>query len=339
MGGAILVTGNNNVIGGTGAGDTNVVGNSTIGRCDRASTTATATRFSETSSAWTAAASRDRTSSAFAVRPFGGDANNNVIGGDTPAAENTIWRWTNGAILITGAAASGNRVFGNNGSNNGGLFVDIGGADINLGDSAGNLSNRNGGVRERVIIAGDGDDARRVRYHNDQRDRPRLRGARGADSTERVAGNASARRPPMGPATGRSPIRRRFRTTRMSPPTRRLRRQLGKLTNIVLSTDATPPETSMDSGPSGPTANAQRRRFTFSSNEAGGAFECAIDSGGFSACVLGIMVGPASGDGRAPYYVRARDAAANLDASPATPTSPVDTSAARYVDHVGPGEA
>ena len=35
MGGAIRVTGNDNVIGGTGAGDANVVGNSTIVHCDR----------------------------------------------------------------------------------------------------------------------------------------------------------------------------------------------------------------------------------------------------------------------------------------------------------------
>ena len=46
--------------------------------------------------------------------------------------------------------------------------------------------------------------------------------------------------------------------------------------------DATPPDTSIDSGPTG-TVNSTNASFTFSS-EAGASFDCNLDGGGFSAC-------------------------------------------------------
>src|SRR5204863_1001969 len=47
--------------------------------------------------------------------------------------------------------------------------------------------------------------------------------------------------------------------------------------------DTTPPDTSIDSGPSNPTA-ATSASFSFSSTEAGSTFECKLDAGSFASC-------------------------------------------------------
>src|SRR5262249_53403544 len=47
--------------------------------------------------------------------------------------------------------------------------------------------------------------------------------------------------------------------------------------------DTTPPDTSIDSGPSGPT-NTNSATFTFSSTESGSTFTCQLDSGTVSSC-------------------------------------------------------
>ena len=52
---------------------------------------------------------------------------------------------------------------------------------------------------------------------------------------------------------------------------------------LFRAVDATPPETTIDSGPSGLTNDATPT-FTFSSNEATSTFRCRVDSGTFAAC-------------------------------------------------------
>ena len=52
---------------------------------------------------------------------------------------------------------------------------------------------------------------------------------------------------------------------------------------VTFSADMTPPETTIDSGPSGLT-NDPTPSFTFSSSAAGSSFECKIDTGAFSPC-------------------------------------------------------
>ena len=47
--------------------------------------------------------------------------------------------------------------------------------------------------------------------------------------------------------------------------------------------DATPPDTTIDSGPSGPT-NDPTPTFAFSSSQAGSSFQCKLDSGGYASC-------------------------------------------------------
>ena len=93
---------------------------------------------------------------------------------------------------------------------------------------------------------------------------------------------------------------------------------------IVLM-DTTPPDTSIDSGPSDPSASASAS-FSFSSSEAGSTFECQLDSGGFSACTNPKTYTGLS-DGSHTFQVRATDAASNVDATPATYAWTIDRTA------------
>jgi hypothetical protein len=88
--------------------------------------------------------------------------------------------------------------------------------------------------------------------------------------------------------------------------------------------DATPPDTTLDSGPSDPTNDATPT-FTFSS-EPGASFQCRFDLGSFGACSgPGNAHTPSAlGEGSHTFYVRAVDAAGNPDPNPASQTFTVD---------------
>jgi ELWxxDGT repeat protein len=88
--------------------------------------------------------------------------------------------------------------------------------------------------------------------------------------------------------------------------------------------DFSPPETQIDSGPSGATS-ISNPTFAFSSDEAG-TFQCALDGGTMSACSSPKAVGPLA-DGAHTFQVRAIDSSGNLDASPAARSFSVDTTA------------
>jgi hypothetical protein len=80
--------------------------------------------------------------------------------------------------------------------------------------------------------------------------------------------------------------------------------------------DTTPPDTTIDSGPSDPTT-ATSASFAFGSSEAGSTFECKLDAGAYASCAspkgyTGLAVGSHT------FSVRAIDAASNVDATPAT---------------------
>jgi CSLREA domain-containing protein len=95
--------------------------------------------------------------------------------------------------------------------------------------------------------------------------------------------------------------------------------------------DTTPPETTFDSGPANPTADTSAT-FTFSADESGATFECALDGSAYTACpsphaVTDLAVGPHT------FEVRATDPAGNTDPTPASyawtveaPPAPVDCS-------------
>ncbi|MEX2032282.1 MAG: hypothetical protein WEA81_05390, partial [Dehalococcoidia bacterium] len=102
--------------------------------------------------------------------------------------------------------------------------------------------------------------------------------------------------------------------------------------------DTDPPETSIDAGPSGPTSD-ETPEWNFSSNEAGATFECRLLPAAFAACTSPHETAVLA-DGAYTIEVRAKDAAGNVDASPATRSVTVDTvdptSSIAFPDH---GEA
>jgi hypothetical protein len=89
--------------------------------------------------------------------------------------------------------------------------------------------------------------------------------------------------------------------------------------------DTTSPQTSIDTGPSGP-SNQTTATFTFSSTETGSTFECQLDGAGWSPCSSpesrsGLAVGPHT------FEVRATDQAGNTDGTPASSNWTVDVTA------------
>ena len=89
--------------------------------------------------------------------------------------------------------------------------------------------------------------------------------------------------------------------------------------------DTTPPETTIDSGPSGPT-NSASASFAFSSNETSSTFECSLDNATYSSCTspkdyTGLA------EGSHTFEVRAIDAAGNTDGTSASRSWTVDTTA------------
>jgi hypothetical protein len=87
---------------------------------------------------------------------------------------------------------------------------------------------------------------------------------------------------------------------------------------FVSDGDVTAPETRIDSAPASPTRYSSAT-FTFSSTESGATFECDLDATGFRACVSPSTLTGLS-KGMHTFQVRARDAAGNLDATPASHT-------------------
>ncbi len=84
-----------------------------------------------------------------------------------------------------------------------------------------------------------------------------------------------------------------------------------------------PPETTIDSGPSGPT-NDRTPTFTFSSDDPGASFECRLDRRRWTQCDSPLTLGPLA-DGPHVLRVRAVDAAGNVDGTSAHARFRVDT--------------
>jgi Bacterial Ig domain/Bacterial Ig-like domain len=89
--------------------------------------------------------------------------------------------------------------------------------------------------------------------------------------------------------------------------------------------DSTPPDTTITSGPSGPTNDATPT-FAFGADEAGATFACSTDDGAWSACSSPWATATLA-DGDHSVGVRATDAAGNTDDSPAARSFTVDTKA------------
>ncbi|MFY0526237.1 adventurous gliding motility protein AgmC [Archangium gephyra] len=82
--------------------------------------------------------------------------------------------------------------------------------------------------------------------------------------------------------------------------------------------DTSAPETNITSGPSGTTPE-RTATFEFSSNEPGVTFECSLDGAAYTPCTSPVTFTDLA-EGEHTLQVRARDAAGNVDATPATRT-------------------
>jgi hypothetical protein len=86
--------------------------------------------------------------------------------------------------------------------------------------------------------------------------------------------------------------------------------------------DSTPPETTIDSGPT--VTNDTTPDFTFSSSEPGSTFQCQVDTAGWEACTSPRTLA-AQAQGAHTFWVRAVDGAGNVDPTPASRPFTVDT--------------
>ena len=91
----------------------------------------------------------------------------------------------------------------------------------------------------------------------------------------------------------------------------------------TIHVDLNAPDTTIDSGPTGPTSDPTPE-FTFSSSETGSTFECRVDSNPFSSCSSPHVTANLS-DGPHTFQVRATDPAGNTDPTPASRSFSVDT--------------
>jgi hypothetical protein len=91
--------------------------------------------------------------------------------------------------------------------------------------------------------------------------------------------------------------------------------------------DTVAPDTSISSGPTGLTNDATPT-FGFG-GEAGATFECRVDTAAYAACTSPLTA--TVSDGAHTFSVRAKDAATNVDPTPATRTFTVDTAAPNAV--------
>ena len=107
-----------------------------------------------------------------------------------------------------------------------------------------------------------------------------------------------------------------------------------QLVVTVVAGDATPPDTTIDSGPTGTVATSTAD-FAFSSTEAASTFECSLDSAAYAACTSPKSYSSLA-EGPHTINVRAIDAVGNIDTSPATRTWTVDTAAPATVISSGP---
>ncbi len=98
--------------------------------------------------------------------------------------------------------------------------------------------------------------------------------------------------------------------------------------------DTAAPQTTIDSGPSGPTSDATPT-FAFSSSQAGSTFECRVDSGAWGSCSTPETTASLA-DGAHTFQVRATDPAGNVDSTPASRSFTVDTAAPQTTIDSGP---
>jgi hypothetical protein len=337
MGGAIRVTGNDNVIGGTGPGDANVIGNSNLVAAISVDAGDGNTILGNLIGVDGNSVARPNFAGIRIRTNFGIEATNNVVGGDQAAEENVISNSTKDAVLIAGTG-SGNSVLRNTGASNGQQFIDVGsqGGNDSEGNGPGNPGPENGSVLAPQIsgtpttlsAAGAAAPNAVVRVFITP-------SADGTDpnAISEFVGQATADGAGAWTLTYSSPIPNDSRIAATQTLTNG---STGELTTATTVADATPPQTSIDSGPSGAIADATPT-WTFSS-EPGATFECRMDGGTFAPCTSPFTPPAPLADGQHTFRVRAVDnsPAQNVDPTPATRTVTVDTTRPQTTITFGP---
>jgi hypothetical protein len=335
MGGAIRVVGNDNVIGGVDPGDANVIGNSNL----VAAITVDGGDNNTILGNYIGVDGNGVARPNFAgirIHTSSGDSTNNVVGSDQAAGENVISNSARDAVLIAGAG-SGNSVLRNTGSANGQQFIDVGsqGGNENDGNGPGNPNPENGSVLAPQIsgtpttLAASGAAAPNaaVRVFIT----PSADGVN-PNAISQFVGMATANGAGAWTLTYSSPIPNDSRIAATQTLTDG---STGELTTATTVADATPPETSIDSGPSGLIGDATPT-WSFSS-EPGATFQCRIDGGTFAACTSPFTPAALT-DGQHTFRVRALDdsPAQNADPTPASRTVTVDTTRPQTTITSGP---
>ncbi len=122
--------------------------------------------------------------------------------------------------------------------------------------------------------------------------------------------------PPTATAT-ETPVPPTATATTAEPPTATATATLEPPTATATATpDTTAPETMIDSGPAATTFDTTAT-FSFSANEPGATFACALDGGAFAPCTSPATY-PGLSVGNHTFQVQASDAAGNVDATPAS---------------------
>jgi CSLREA domain-containing protein len=98
-----------------------------------------------------------------------------------------------------------------------------------------------------------------------------------------------------------------------------------------------PPETTITSGPADGSTAGSGPQFAFSSSEPNSTFACNVDGGGFSSCTSPRTLGPLR-EGQHTFAVRATDNTANEDSTPASRTFTVDATPPDTQIDSGPAE-
>ncbi|MBJ7458187.1 MAG: hypothetical protein JHD02_03265, partial [Thermoleophilaceae bacterium] len=93
---------------------------------------------------------------------------------------------------------------------------------------------------------------------------------------------------------------------------------------FTISVDLTPPNTAIASQPANPT-NDTNASFTYTSNEPNGTYECSLDGAPATVCSVSGISYSSLLEGSHTFTVAARDAATNIDPTPASYTWLVDT--------------
>jgi tripartite motif-containing protein 71 len=97
----------------------------------------------------------------------------------------------------------------------------------------------------------------------------------------------------------------------------------GSPASSAFTVDTTPPDTTIATGPSGPTADSTPT-YGFTATEVGSTFRCKVDSHAFAPCNSPKTTLPLA-DGLHTFYVKATDLAGNADATAAHRSVKVDT--------------